>query len=374
MKTNRIIMLWTTALLAVSAMAISKKDMKQFRQQVNQVFEQVYSDPMQPGAAVLIRQGDKTIFEQCYGKADLETGADVTPTTNFCIASVSKQFSAVALLQLVEQGKLSLQTTMSQLFPEWTQPFYQRVTVHHLLSHTSGIPDARPRDDRHFVLTATDVASVGFMATLQGLEFEPGSQYKYQNPTFQLAYQIVPRYSGEDFERYMRRHIFDKAGMKHTQYFEDGREMRGSAHGYRWDKSQSRYVEFDYGEETFFATKADGGLYTSVRDFARWEQALRDGKVWSPVSRAMAYTPHVWLQPDANYGYQPNVGYGYGFFIQQTPGRPKIVYHTGDNGGFTIYAGKVPEHDITFMFFSTRDDIDRMAIVNRVWDIVFSFI
>ncbi|MBQ9219101.1 MAG: beta-lactamase family protein [Muribaculaceae bacterium] len=374
MKTNRIIMLWTTALLAVSAMAISKKDMKQFRQQVNQVFEQVYSDPMQPGAAVLIRQGDKTIFEQCYGKADLESGADVTPTTNFCIASVSKQFSAVALLQLVEQGKLSLQTTMSQMFPEWTQPFYQRVTVHHLLSHTSGIPDARPRDDRHFVLTATDVASVGFMATLQGLEFEPGSQYKYQNPTFQLAYQIVPRYSGEDFEDYMSRHIFKKVGMKHTQYFADGREMPNSAHGYRWDKSQGRYVEFDYGEETFFATKADGGLYTSVRDFARWEQALRDGKVWSPVSRAMAYTPHVWLQPDANYGYQPNVGYGYGFFIQQTPGRPKIVYHTGDNGGFTIYAGKVPERDITFMFFSTRDDIDRMAIVNRVWDIIFSFI
>ena len=101
---------------------------------------------------------------------------------------------------------------------------------------------------------------------------------------------------------------------------------------------------------------------------------MRDGKVLRPVSRAMAYQPHVWLQPDANYGYQPNVGYGYGFFIQQTPGRPKIVYHTGDNGGFTIYAGKVPERDITFMFFSTRNDIDRMGIVNRVWEIIFSVV
>ena len=372
MNTNRIIMLVAAAVMAVSALALSKKEMNQIGQQVDAIFSQVYADPSQPGAAVLIQQRGKTIFERCYGKADLETGADVTPTTNFCIASVSKQFSAVALLQLVEQGKLSLQTTMAQMFPEWTQPFYRRITLHHLLSHTSGIPDARPRDDRHFVLTATDVPSVGFMASLResDLEFAPGTQYKYQNPTFQLAYQIVPRYSGEDFEDYMSRHIFKKAGMKHTQYFEDGREMPNSAHGYRWDEAQRHYVEFDYGEETFFATKADGGLYTSVRDFARWEQALRDGKVWNAVSRAMAYTPHVWLQPDANYGYQPNVGYGYGFFIQQTPGRPKIVYHTGDNGGFTIYAGKVPERDITFMFFSTRDDIDRMAIVNRVWDIL----
>ena len=363
-------------MVALQASAIDKKEMQRLEQQVNEIFEQVYSDPSQPGAAVLIQHGGKTIFEHCYGKADLETGADVTPTTNFCIASVSKQFSAVALLQLVEQGKLSLSTPMSQMFPEWTQPFYQRITLHHLLSHTSGLPDARTRSDRHFVLTATDVASVGFMAHLQeqDLEFEPGTQYKYQNPTFQLAYQIVPRYSGEDFETYMRSHIFNKAGMKHTQYFEDGREMPNSAHGYRWDDAQGRYVEYDYGEETFFATKADGGLYTSVCDFAKWECALRDGKVLRRVSRAMAYQPHVWLQPDANYGYQPNVGYGYGFFIQQTPGRPKIIYHTGDNGGFTIYAGKVPERDITFMFFSTRNDIDRMGIVNRVWEIIFSVV
>lgn len=373
MNTKRITTMVAAALTAVCALAITDTDMRQLEQQISAVFETVYDDPTQPGAAVLIQQGGETLFEHCYGKADLETGADVTPDTRFCIASVSKQFSAVALLQLVEQGKLSLQTPMSQMFPEWTQPFYRRITLHHLLSHTSGIPDARPRDDRHFVLTATDVASVGFMGTLTegDLEFAPGTRYKYQNPTFQLAYQIVPRYSGEEFEEYMRRHIFEKAGMQHTQYFEAGRDMPGSAHGYRWDQSQRRYVEFDYGEETFFATKADGGLYTSVRDFARWEMALRDDKVLSAASRTLAYTPHVWLEPDANYGYQPNVGYGYGFFVQQTPGRPTIIYHTGDNGGFTIYAGKVPEHDITFMFFSTRDDINRMAIVNRVWDIIF---
>lgn len=362
----------TLALLAMHSTAMSKKDIKELKIQVGKVFEQVYADPSQPGAAVLIKQGNKTLFEQCYGKADLTTGTDVTPNTNFCIASVSKQFSAVALLQLVEQGKLSLNTTMSQMFPEWTQPFYRHITLHHLLSHTSGIPDNRDRSSREFVLHATDVESASYMATLKQLNFEPGTQYEYMNPTFQLAYQIIPRITGIDFETYMRHNVLGKAGMKHSQYFEAGRDMPNSAHGYTWDKQQNRYVEFDYGEETFFATKADGGLYTSVREFAKWEHALSIGKMWSPQSRAMAYTPHIQLQPDANYGYQPHVGYGYGFFIQQLPGRPKIVYHTGDNGGFTIYAGKVPELDITFMFFSTRDNIDRMGMANAVWDIIFS--
>ena len=83
-----------------------------------------------------------------------------------------------------------------------------------------------------------------------------------------------------------------------------------------------------------------------------------------------AYTPHVAIPANANYGYQPYTGYGYGFFIQHSPGRCPIVYHTGDNGGFTIYAGKVPQHDVVFLFFSTRDNIDRMGMVNAVYDLM----
>lgn len=367
-------MMAATAAVVVlaGATAATKSEMLHFRQQVDSIFERVYAAPSQPGAAVLIQHKGKTLYERCYGVADIATGKPVTPNTNFCIASVSKQFAAVALLQLVEQGKLSLSTTVAQLFPEWSQPFFRRVTLHHLLCHTSGIPDARERSDLDFVLHATDVASVGFMASLPALCFEPGSRYEYQNPTYQLAFQIVPRVTGTDFERYMERYVFKRAGMKDTRYFEQGRAMPRSAHGYAWNEQRQRYEEFDYGEETFFATKADGALYTSLRDFARWERALQQCKVWSAATRAMAYSPHVQLTPDANYGYQPHTGYGYGFFVQQQPGRPKIVYHTGDNGGFTTYAGKMPEREITLIFFSTRNDIDRMAIVNAVWDIILA--
>ena len=84
----------------------------------------------------------------------------------------------------------------------------------------------------------------------------------------------------------------------------------------------------------------------------------------------MAYTPHVAIPEGANYGYQPYNSYGYGFFINQRPGHPRIVYHTGDNGGFTIYAGKAPDEDVVVLIFSTRDNIDRMGMAGRVWDLL----
>ncbi len=359
-------------LLALSIAATAKPDkttMIQFQQQVDGIFAPVFA-PDQPGAAVLIMKDGKKLFEQCYGIADMDTRVPVTPKTRFCIASVSKQFSAVAILQLVEKGLVKLSDPLSKFFPEYKADFFNRITLHHILSHTSGIPDARERGDRHFVLTATDVESCGYMKTLDHLNFEPGcGQYEYINPTFQLVYQIVERVTGQGFEQYMKKHIFKPAGMKGTSYFEDGRVIPDMAHGYTPDEARG-YREFDYGEETFFATKADGGIYTSVTDFAKWEKALRDNKVWNEASKRMAYTPHVAIPEGANYGYQPYNSYGYGFFINQRPGHPRIVYHTGDNGGFTIYAGKAPDEDVVVLIFSTRDNIDRMGMAGRVWDLL----
>ncbi len=344
-------------------------DTSPFEHQADSLLSTVFA-PDKPGAAVLIMQGDSVLFEGCYGLADMETKTPVTPTTNFCIASVSKQFAAMCVLQLAEQGKLSLDDPLSRFFPKWHSPLLKRVTLRQLLSHTSGIPDARNRADRDFVLHATDVASAGYIDTLSTLNFEPGTQYEYINPTYQLIYQIVPAVTGQDFESYVREHLLQPAGMKRTLYFEDGRTIAEMAHGYQWNDSVRRYEEYDYGEETFFATKADGGLYTSVREFALWEKALREGRIVGDSTLSLAYTPVITIPEGANYGYQPHTGYGLGFFVQQWPGRPTVVYHTGDNGGFTIYAGKVPERDITIEIFSTRNDIDRMQLAGALLDLL----
>ena len=176
---------------------MSKEEMAR---NIDEVFGAVYNNPNEPGAAVLILQGNDTLYSRCFGVADMETKAPVTFQTNFCIASVSKQFSAVALMQLAEQGKLSLQDPLSKFFPEFQAPFFKDITLHNIMSHTSGIPDARSRSDRNFVLYSTDVESVGYMKTLDHLNFQPGTRYEYINPTFQLIYQIVERTTGMPFE------------------------------------------------------------------------------------------------------------------------------------------------------------------------------
>ena len=358
------------AIMALSCAAANGNQMNDgLKSRIDQVFGAVYNNPEEPGAAVLIMQGNDTLYSRCFGIADMVTKQPVTFATNFCIASVSKQFSAVALLQLAEQGVLSLDDPLSKFFPEFQAPFFHDITLRHIMSHTSGIPDARSRSDRNFVLYSTDVESVGYMKTLDHLNFTPGTQYEYINPTFQLIYQIVERATGIPFETYMHENVFGKAGMQACRYFEPDRSIAHLAHGYERD-DKGVWQEYDYGEESFFATKADGALYCSINDFVNWERALRDNKVWRAASKRMAYTPWVQIHEDANYGYQPNTGYGYGFFIQDLPGRPTRVYHLGDNGGFTIYAGKVPERDLIFLFFSTRPDIDRLGMVNKVYDIL----
>ena len=372
MKTSKIINFATLLFLIMTIISCGQKKEKQstFNNKVDSLFSSIYSDNNEPGAAVLIMKGDSVIFEKCYGIADMETKAPITPETNFCIASVSKQFSAVAILQLAEQNLLSMDDNLKKFFPEYKADFYNDITLHHIFNHTSGIPDARPRTDKNFMLYCNEIESCQYLVDLDKLNFEPGTQYEYINPTFQLVYHIIPRVTGIDFDTYMKQHIFDIAGMTNSVYFEAERQIPNMAHGYVFDKEKNSYVEEDYGEANFFGTKADGGLYTSIRDFAKWEKALRENKIMSEESKELAYSSKIEINEDANYGYNKNTGYGYGWFIQQNPGESKCVYHLGDNGGFTIYAGKIPEKDIVLLFFSNRDDIDRIATADNIYEMM----
>ncbi|MDR0420596.1 MAG: beta-lactamase family protein, partial [Prevotellaceae bacterium] len=195
------------------------KNKSSFEDKINRLFSDIYSANSEPGAAVLVMKGDSVIFEKCYGIADLQTQKPITPETNFCIASVSKQFSAVAILQLAERELLSLNDNLKKFFPEYKADFYNRITLHHILSHTSGIPDTRPRIDKDFMLYSTDIESCKYLVDLDRLNFEPGEQYEYINPTFQLVYQIIPRVTGMDFDSYMKDNIFDIAEMSNSVYF-----------------------------------------------------------------------------------------------------------------------------------------------------------
>ncbi len=249
--------------------------------------------PGEPGAAVLIAHGDTIVYERYLGTADMETGATVDSATTFCIASISKQFTVMALLRedvrFAEPGGL-LDTPVSRWF-SFPQPFWRDIALRNLASHTSGVPDTRPRSDRDWCVHATDEQAAAYFPGVGPLSFAPGEYYDYLNPSFILLAQVVEKLSGMAFTDYVRQHIFTPAGMTSTYYFDPSRRGAGESHGYV--REGNGWREYDYGEETFYATRPDGGIYSTPRDLLRYENALRD-TVFLPASRRdLAYRPAV---------------------------------------------------------------------------------
>ncbi len=354
--------------LMVSCNENSKTASQMVAEKLDSLFSARYGENT-PGGTVFIMKGDETIYQKNYGIANYDTDLKIDTNTFFNIASVSKQFTAMAILKLHEEGKLSIEDNVKKYFPEFKADFFERIKIKHLLSQCSGLPDDRPRDDRNFVLTATDMQSIEFFKELDKLNFEPGTNYEYQNPTFQLCYAIIEKVTGKGFEEYMKENIFDPSGMSETLYFEAGREIPRMAHGYiPEDEEKTKWKEYDYGEESFFGTKADGGIYTSINEFVKWEKALRNNIIISDSLKQAAHSAITSVSGStySNYQNRPYTSYGYGWFIEEVPGWPKKVYHTGDNGGFQIYAGRFPEKEVLVLVFENRNDNSRWNMVKEI--------
>ena len=257
------------------------------------------------------------------------------------------------------------------------------------MSHTSGLPDSRDRSDRNACVFANDSISMSYFPSVKELLFQPGSAYDYKNPTFLLIADIIEQCENMPFIEYQKRHIFDELGMVSTTYFDPKNTPANTAHGYintkadgtsstdndtagktiKVDNSNSsQWQQYDYGEETFFATRPDGGIYSTVRDLAQWEKGLRENRIIPDSLLQTAYSPLVEVSGSkwSSYQNRPNTYYGLGWFIDKTPGYPTKVYHTGDNGGFQAYLAKYPEKEVTIIILENRNDNDRWSLATAI--------
>ena len=352
---------------------------------MDSIFSQIFPENL-PGAIVMVTIDDSVVYNHGFGLARLDKPNTVSDSTMFNICSLSKQFSAVALLLLQEKGLISLDDKVTDYFPEFKNPIFKNITLRHLLSHTSGLPDTRPRNKSQWIKYTqkhpsiyssgtdyrrygNDVESIRFFESLDSLAFEPGSAYEYQNPTYQLVYSIVEKVTGIDFDTWMRNNIFLPAGMDNTIYFSPEKTIPNMAHAYRavngktipgkYISPDGKWEEYDYGEADFFPTKADGGIYTSAAEFMKWQKALYADKVISADSRKLAMSKIIPTDT-------PDTYYGLGFFINDTPGKPLKIYHTGDNGGFYTYQAAFPDKNISYLIFATRQGWDRMQAAEEI--------
>lgn len=352
-------------LISALSMIFSIINAKTIESQIDSLMQTRYNDKG-PGAAVMIMQGDSVLIERYYGIADMKTGCPITDTTTFNIASVSKQFTVVGALALQQQGRLDMNTPVGNFYPEFTADFWNIVTLKHLASQSSGIPDSRDRSSRENMIYATDSASMSYFPSVEQLKFNPGEYYDYINPTFLLIADVIEKITGEKFVDYQQTEIFDKCGMLSTYYFNPAVTPLCQSHGYVIENGE--WCEKDYGEETFFATRPDGGIYSNVKDLARWEHALASNKILSESLLKLAYTPVVSVSDShlCDYQRRPNTYYAMGWFVDKTPGFPTKVYHTGDNGGYQAYLAKYPSEKVFIAVLENRNDKDRWSMAVEI--------
>jgi CubicO group peptidase (beta-lactamase class C family) len=237
--------------------------------------------------AVLVSKDNETLFAKGYGFANAEHEVPNTTRTKFRLGSITKQFTAMAILILQEQGKLKLDDPVGKYIDD-SPKAWEGVTVHHLLTHTSGVPSYT--DDLLYGLKMMMPETVTSMIKRfrdKPLDFKPGEKFHYSNSGYFLLGAIIEKVSGEKYEAFLKKAIFDPLGMHDTGYDHAATVLPGRASGYSRKGDGLRNAEYLDMSQPYSA----GSLYSTALDLARWDRALRDGKLISKASYAKMYTP-----------------------------------------------------------------------------------
>lgn len=300
-----------------------------------------------PGCAIAIDHDGKTVLSRAYGMADLEHGIPNRPETVFEAGSVSKQFTAAAVLALVDAGKLTLDTDVRKIIPEL--PDYGRViTVDQLLNHTSGLRDwgavaglaGWPRTTR--VHTQKDALNI--IVKQKALNFEPGAESSYTNTGYNLLTEIVQRVSGKSLADYSQDTFFKPLGMTHSQWRDDFRRIvPGRAQAYEW--TGARYQQ----EMPFEDTYGNGGLLTTVGDLLIWNRALDNGKLGAFVTTKLAERS---VLRDGR-----KLTYGRGLFNYSFQGAEEIA-HSGSTAGYRAWLGRYPAYRLSIAMLCNAANAD----------------
>ena len=293
-----------------------------------------------PGASLLVLRNGVALVHRGYGLSDLEHGVEAGPATNYRLASVTKQFTASAILLLAEDGRLSLDDRVRKWLPSLPASD-DAITLRHLLTHASGLIDY---EDVMPDTVTEQLRDADVLRLLEGQArtyFTPGTDYRYSNSGYSLLALVVERASGMRFQDFLRERIFLPLGMRDTlAYVRGGPEVPHRAYGY--SEIEGRWTRTDQSMTS--AVLGDGGIYSSIDDLAKWDAALYDDRLLNEASRRMASTP--WTKTD-----DPAVEYGFGWRITGDS-----LWHSGETIGFRNVIVRYPKQRLTVILLSNRDD------------------
>src|SRR5262245_55127783 len=318
--------------------------------EIDKIFSWV--KPNDPGCAVAASQNGKVVVNKAYGSADLERNVPITPNTVFDAGSVRKQFVAAAILLLVEEGKLSLSDDVGKHIPQLPD-YGHKITVDHLLTHTSGIRDWQPLLN----LAGGDPDAMTMILRQRELNFAPGEEWSYSNSGYVLLPEIVARVSGVPFSEFARKRLFEPLGMKMTTYADDPLYLiKNRALAYKKEASgwkMDMYLGNDRG--------GAGGLFTTAVDLVTWNDALTANRLGTFVTQK--------LQEPTVLNNGRKLSYARGLQLEPFRRGGQLVWHSGGAAGYSTIAGRLPEQGLSVAITCNADGSARSAYAGRLFDL-----
>jgi len=300
-----------------------------------------------PGGAVIVTRHDSVLYERAFGMAEMESGTPNTLTTNFRLASVTKQFTAMAVMMLTERGQLSLDQTLTEFFPDFA-PVGQKITLRHLLTHTSGLVDYEDVMPESTSVPLLDYDVLQLIKSIDSTYSPPGSAFRYSNSAYALLALIVEQASHESFAQFLEENIFLPSGMTNTLAFQRGiSEVSQRAYGYSPDTLHAgQFARTDQSMTS--SVLGDGGIYSSIIDMRKWEATLTAGSLVSPGTMKEVLSRNAVIKADTTW-------YGYGWYVEDMDGVP-VFYHDGSTVGFRTSILRIPERSLTIIMLFNRSD------------------
>jgi CubicO group peptidase (beta-lactamase class C family) len=308
-------------ILLITTQVVAKNNSKKYDKLLNEMF-----DKNGPGAVALVVKDGKTLYRKAFGKANIELNVDMAPENVFRIGSITKQFTATAIMQLVEQGKVKLDANITEYIKDY--PTHGHIiTIEHLLTHTSGVksytslkkwtPEVQKKD-------FTPEEMVDYFKS-EPMNFAPGDQFKYSNSGYFLLGQIIENVSGQSYADYINEHIFQPLGMKNSYYGSHAQIIKNRASGYAKGEEGYKNDKMLSMTQPFSA----GSLLSTVDDLSTWYTAVMANKVMSAASRKKAHSPYTLNKGKIS-------EYGYGWNIGNIQGSPMISHNGGINGFLSV--------------------------------------
>jgi CubicO group peptidase (beta-lactamase class C family) len=377
----------TLILLAVAFFALATESRAQtpsssMDSQADLIFSSVTQENA-PGLAVLVRKDGRTLFEKGYGVRDLRTHAKIDQHTNFRLASFTKQFTAMAVMMLVHDGKLRYDQTLTEVFPDFP-PYGKDVTVRNLLNHTGGLPDYEDLMDAQEKLKGPiwspehqiqDDEVLALLKQETKGKFAPGTSWSYSNSGYVVLGLIVAKASGQSYGDFLHARIFAPLHMDHTIVYQKGKnEVANRAFGH--SKEDNTLKETDQSSTS--ATLGDGGIYSNLDDLVKWDDALRNHTLltadeFSPAlvpAKLANGSPTYWpIAPnDDNLHPGKPVSYGFGWFLDPYERHPRM-WHTGSTIGFRTVIQRFTGDNLTIIILCNRTDLDPEALAIKTADL-----